>query len=137
MATLNNFQQAKPEKPKEDPLNYKQVALVLGATFILYFLIGSMKDNIREDISKIDKRIDYVLFQNASYEKNMKALSGTECGTCHLSPSMVLPKTTLSMTQFVAYVRGSNRFAQNSQMPKYDEKKFSDGDLERLWKGLY
>lgn len=113
------------------------VIVILVGAFALHLDLSSQTKETNEKIDKVDKRIDYVLFQNQSYEKNMKTLAGTACGSCHLAPSMTLPKSSLSMDQFMGYVRGTNRFNQNSQMPKFDQSMISDAELEKLWKGLY
>lgn len=137
----NEFEQLRSGRrssdKRDDSINWKQVSVGMIAAFVLYLGLKSAFEDTNNKIEGISKQIDFVLFQNQSYEKNMKVLAGTQCAACHLSPSMVLPKSTLSMDQFVAYVRGENRFNRNSQMPKFDSSMMSDGDLEKIWKGLY
>lgn len=120
------------------PLDIKTISIIVMLLgFALHLDISSQAGATNDKIVSIDKRIDFVLFQNQTYEKNMKILGGTQCASCHLTPNMVLPKSSLSMDQFNGYVRGESRFNQNSQMPKFDQSMISDGELEKLWKGLY
>ena len=118
-------------------VDFRMVAIYLIACFALYIGLGGYFKDTNDKISSIDKRIDFVLFQNQTYEKNMKALAGTSCASCHLVPAMVLPKSSLSIEQFSDYVRGDKRFNTNSQMPKFDNSMISDAELEKIWKGLY
>lgn len=124
-------------EPKKDEISWKNVTVMLIVAFALYMGINSNISDAIKHIDDVGKRIDYVLYQNQTYEKNMKVLSGTACASCHVQPSMVLPKSSLSMDQFIAYVRGSGRFNSNSQMPKFDPSMMSDAELEKIWKGLY
>lgn len=122
---------------KDDAINWKQVSVGMIALLFLYLGLKSAFEDTNKKIEGISKQIDFVLYQNQSYEKNMKVLQGSQCASCHITPSMVLPKSTLSMEQFISYVRGENRFNQNTQMPKFDASMISDAELEKIWKGLY
>ena len=136
---MDDFERLKTGRRAQDKegINWKQVSVGLIAAFVLYLGIKSAFDDTNKRIDDVSKQIDFVLYQNQSYEKNMKVLAGTQCATCHLSPSMTLPKSTLSMDKFIGYVRGTDRFNQNSQMPKFEESVIADGELEKIWKGLY
>jgi hypothetical protein len=127
-----NRRQAK----QEENINWRQVAVGLLVAFALYIGFSKEIEKLTNSIDKIDKRIDYVLLQNQTYEKSIKTLNGTACASCHLEPSMMLPKSSLSMEQFTAYVRGTARFNKNSIMPKFETSQIGDAELEKIWKGL-
>lgn len=107
--------------------------VVLGV--ITYMFYESIK-YIREDIRSTATQIDVVLSQNMVMQKNMKALQGTVCYSCHNTTVMFLPKTTLNLGEFTKYVRGE-RFVTNSTMPVFSEKDVSDLKLQEIWKNLY
>ena len=107
--------------------------VVLGV--ITYMFYESIK-YIREDIRSTATQIDVVLSQNMVMQKNMKALQGTVCYSCHNTTVMFLPKTTLTLGEFTKYVRGE-RFVTNSTMPVFSEKDVSDLKLQEIWKNLY
>lgn len=107
--------------------------IVLG--IVSYMFYESLK-YVREELRSTSAQIEIVLSQNSIMQKNMKALSGTTCYTCHNTTVMFLPKTTLSLAEFTKYVRG-DRFVTNSIMPVFTEKDISDTKLQDIWKNLY
>lgn len=109
------------------------MAIILG--IVSYMFYESIK-YIREDIRSTQTQIDVVLSQNMVMQKNMKALQGTVCYSCHNTTVMFLPKTTLTLGEFTKYVRGE-RFVTNSTMPIFTEKDVSDLKLQEIWKNLY
>jgi len=137
MDNLERLRTGRRSSDGSDSINWKQVSVGMIAAFVLYLGLKAAFEDTNKRVESIGKQIDFVLYQNQSYEKNMKVLNGTQCAACHLSPSMVLPKSTLSMEQFIGYVRGNTRFNQNTQMPKFEPSTISDAELEKIWKGLY
>lgn len=109
------------------------MSIILG--IVSYMFYESIK-YIREDIRSTQTQIDVVLSQNMIMQKNMKALQGTVCYSCHNTTVMFLPKTTLTLAEFTKYVRGE-RFVTNSTMPVFTEKDVSDLKLQEIWKNLY
>lgn len=110
------------------------VALIIIG--IVSYLFYDMMKYIKEDLRNTNSQIEVVLSQNSVMQKNMKALSGTLCYSCHNTTVMFLPKTTLNLTEFTKYVRGE-RFVTNSIMPVFSEKEISDLKLQEIWKNLY
>jgi hypothetical protein len=108
-------------------------AIIIG--IISYLFYDNMK-YMRAELTNTSSKIDVVLSQNTYMTKNMKALSGTICYTCHNTTNMFLPKTTLRLEEFVKYVRG-DRFVTNSVMPVFGEKDISYEKLQDIWKTLY
>lgn len=115
--------------------------VVIAGLILAYYFINENIKNRQELVqTKLDTfsfKIDEVLQQNVLYTKNMKAFNNNVCGSCHLTPNMMLPKTTLSLDEFMGYVRGTNRFVNNSIMPKYKESDISDKQLQEIWKVVY
>lgn len=103
---------------------------------ILLYFVYDMNRQIKADILSTNTKIDIVLGQNTYMSKNMTALAGTICYSCHNNTKMFLPKTTLKLDEFIGYVRG-NRFVTNSVMPVFTEKDISYEKLQEIWKTLY
>lgn len=135
----DNFDRLRTGKSKieKEDINWKQIAIGMVIAFGLYLGLKNSFDDTNKRIEDTGKKLDFVLYQNQVYSKNINTLSTTACAECHLSSGMYLPKSSLSMEQFIAYVRGINRFNQNTQMPKFTSEMISDGELEKIWKGLY
>ena len=110
--------------------------IAIASICIISYLFYDMMKYIKEDLRATNSQIEVVLSQNSVMQKNMKALSGTVCYTCHNTTVMFLPKTTLNLTEFTKYVRGE-RFVTNSIMPVFSEKDISDLKLQEIWKNLY
>lgn len=115
----------------------KSFLLIGGAMMgiVLYF-VYDMNKQIKADILSTNTKIDIVLGQNTYMSKNMTALAGTVCYSCHNTTKMFLPKTTLKLDEFIKYVRG-DRFVTNSTMPIFTEKDVSYEKLQEIWKTLY
>lgn len=114
--------------------NYIIFAVIIIG-IISYLFYDTLK-YIRSEVNVTAAKIDVVLSQNTYMTKNMKALAGTVCYTCHNTTVMFLPKTTLKLDEFVKYVRGE-RFVTNSIMPVFSEKDISYDKLQDIWKQLY
>lgn len=123
---------------KERITELKNFFIVGGVilAIVLYFVYDTNKQ-LKAELTVTNAKIDLVLGQNTYMSKNMNALSGTVCYTCHNNTKMFLPKTTLKLDEFVNYVRGTNRFVNNSIMPAFPEKEISYDRLQEIWKNLY
>lgn len=115
---------------------------------IVYFIIGAIAVTgyfnyatytfVKDNNTVMAKKIDDSMNMYTISKKNEEALTGFACAQCHISMGMYLPKTSgLSFESFSGYVRGTDRFAKNTMMPKFSDKEISDEDLMRIWKKLY
>ena len=116
--------------------------------FIIYCIIGAIAltgyfnystySFVKENNIILTKKIDDSMNMYTISKKNEEALTGSACAQCHITMGMYLPKTSgLSFEAFSGYVRGTDRFAKNTMMPKFTDKEISDDDLMRIWKKLY
>lgn len=116
--------------------------------FIMYFIIGAIAVTgyfnystyifVKENNTVMAKKIDDSMNMYTISKKNEEALTGLACAQCHITIGMYLPKTSgLTYEAFSGYVRGTDRFAKNTMMPKFSDKEISDEDLMRIWKKLY
>lgn len=126
---------SKAVKLKLDEMKSVFIICLLLICIILYLIYDTNKQ-IKSDLLSTNAKIDFVLTQNTYVSKNMTALSGTICYTCHNNTKMFLPKTTLNLDVFVKYVRGE-RFVTNSIMPVFTEQDISYEKLQEIWKTLY
>ena len=113
---------------------YSVIAVVAVSGYFQY----STYSYIKENNQAITKKIDDSMNMYTISKKNEEALTGFPCAQCHISMGMYLPKTSgLTFEAFSGYVRGTDRFAKNTMMPKFTDKEISDDDLMRIWKKLY
>lgn len=113
---------------------YGMLAVVVISGYFQWFTYNYVKDSNQV----ISKKIDDSMNMYTISKKNEEALTGFACAQCHITMGMYLPKTSgLTYEAFKGYVRGTDRFAKNTMMPKFSESEISDDDLMRIWKKLY
>jgi hypothetical protein len=114
------------------------ITIIAVMVFITSLIDYKLYTYIETKDIAINKKIDDSMDMYAISRKNEDALSGFVCAQCHTKMGMYLPKTSgLSYEAFSGYVRGSDRFAKNTMMPKFTQEDISDEELMRIWKKLY
>ena len=138
--TTSQLNQLSSQMNKSNDAKFEKIKLILIVAAILILIGVYLFNSKMEDAHKIvyenNKHLNLVLLENEYLQKNIKAMAGTSCYSCHNTPSMFLPKTRLSLQEFIGYTRG-DRFVVNTDMPVYSSAEISDAELQNMWKILY
>jgi hypothetical protein len=134
---------------KKPPYKLYVIILAIGLWSIskgIWGLIGALEvqKNNQETVIKntmmvndLIEKIDIVLQSDILYSKNYRAFhirdESKVCASCHLRPNMYLLKSKLPLTDFIKYVRGTERHIKNNEMPHFTKDDIADSTLENMW----
>jgi hypothetical protein len=119
-----------------------EIKMFFIGLFALVIIIGYFLNQgllkAQKELELLTKNTTYVIASNEQFRKNLKVFEKyPTCFNCHNVSDNLLPKTTLTLSEFTDYVRGNNRFIKNTIMPKFDNTQISDQELMEIWKILY
>jgi hypothetical protein len=88
-------------------------------------------------IRKLEDKVNIVLLNSMIHNANHKAFTFNEeakvCMGCHLVPNRYLLRSSLTLDEFKAYVRGTKRHINNDIMPAFLSTEVKDETLESMY----